>query len=316
MIRLPPYNIWIYSGNQICFPFFLYWLLKKRYFASFLVIAQQLIRFGSKWKTRLILIDRLLVFWPMIFYIKRVSSRSSRGFQPGDSYSSGMPTLVFSFGPWGPVVANRRQLPFLMDSVRGRMPLLRSPDRKPGLADITRERSRVKEFRLQDGILYSYLRDMRFVLVICLALGFSIWWAMAPVDVSPLPSNSWKSEPSVGGRQLIGSAGIGFIFLSLPWAEYWKGGGSQRKGPMELVSTACGSFASPVGPFWASQSLSLTSLWTGQRSFRSEMNQSSFFFLNFQQGFRLDRRTRVFLPLVVLPRVKELRTPFQTKAEP
>lgn len=96
-------------------------------------------------------------------------------------YYQGVQTLIYSFAPWCPVVANMRQLPFLKDSVRGRrMPLLRLLDKKPGLADITRETSRIKAFRLQDAILYSYILDLRFILVLCLALGFSIWWAMAP----------------------------------------------------------------------------------------------------------------------------------------
>lgn len=31
-----------------------------------------------------------------------------------------------------------------------------------------------------DALTYSYNRDIRFVLLICLLLGFSIWWFLAP----------------------------------------------------------------------------------------------------------------------------------------
>jgi hypothetical protein len=50
---------------------------------------------------------------------------------------------------------------------------LRSPDRKPGFADINRETSRIKAFRLSDAIVYSYWKDMRFVLALCAMIGFS-----------------------------------------------------------------------------------------------------------------------------------------------
>ena len=90
-------------------------------------------------------------------------------------------TLVYSYARWRPVVPNRRQLPFLKSDVINRqIPLLRSPDRKPGLADITRETSRIKTFSLQDAILYSYIYDIRFILFLCLVLGISIWWVLAP----------------------------------------------------------------------------------------------------------------------------------------
>lgn len=67
-------------------------------------------------------------------------------------------------------------------------PLLRSPDRKPGLTDISRGTSRKKEFRLEDGILYSYCRDPRFVSVVCGIIGFSAWWALAPEQLLEEPT--------------------------------------------------------------------------------------------------------------------------------
>lgn len=45
-----------------------------------------------------------------------------------------------------------------------------------GLADVTRETGRIKEFRL----LYSYMYDLRFALLTCLVIGFSIWWMAVP----------------------------------------------------------------------------------------------------------------------------------------
>lgn len=93
----------------------------------------------------------------------------------------GHETLVSSYLRWCPVVPNRRQLPFLNDEViRRQMPLLRTLDIKPGLADILRESSRIKVFRFQDAIHHSYIYDIRFLIRLCLVLGILIWWALAP----------------------------------------------------------------------------------------------------------------------------------------
>lgn len=87
-----------------------------------------------------------------------------------------------------PVVPNRRMLPFLNDSVIGRkMPLLRTLDRKPGLADITRDTSRIKAFRLKDAILYSYIKDIRFVIFLSLVIGFTIWTSLVPEPLTLKP---------------------------------------------------------------------------------------------------------------------------------
>lgn len=46
----------------------------------------------------------------------------------------------------------------------------RSPDRKQGLSDVRRTSSRIKQFRLSEAIVYSYVRDMLFVLLTCLLI--------------------------------------------------------------------------------------------------------------------------------------------------
>ncbi|KAF3965442.1 hypothetical protein CMV_010366 [Castanea mollissima] len=76
------------------------------------------------------------------------------------------------------------QLPFHIE--RGRK-VLRSPERKQGLADVTREMSRIKEFRLNDALLYSYMYDLRFALLTCLVIGFSIWWMAVPEPLLESP---------------------------------------------------------------------------------------------------------------------------------
>lgn len=53
----------------------------------------------------------------------------------------------YSFYLWEPLRERRRHLPFLpFKEYVGLNPLLRSPDRKVGLKDVTRESSRVKSF--------------------------------------------------------------------------------------------------------------------------------------------------------------------------
>lgn len=54
---------------------------------------------------------------------------------------------------WSSYTADKNQLPFKI-AEGGK--ILRSPDRKQGLADVTRETFRIKEFRLSDAIVYSY----------------------------------------------------------------------------------------------------------------------------------------------------------------
>lgn len=91
----------------------------------------------------------------------------------GESYA------CYSFAPWVPLTSTRG-LPFQIKDGLERGGLIRSPDGKPGLADICRESKRIKEFRLSDAIVYSYCKDNRFVLFICILLGFTIWWGVAP----------------------------------------------------------------------------------------------------------------------------------------
>lgn len=62
----------------------------------------------------------------------------------------------------------------------GRAQLIRSPDRKIGLADVERPTGRIKPFTLREAIQYSYVRDTRFVLLVCALVGFFVWWKIAP----------------------------------------------------------------------------------------------------------------------------------------
>jgi hypothetical protein len=34
---------------------------------------------------------------------------------------------------------------------------------------------------MKEALLQSYMRDLRFVLLMCLLLGMSAWWALLPV---------------------------------------------------------------------------------------------------------------------------------------
>ncbi len=83
----------------------------------------------------------------------------------------------YHFAPWEPNRAHRSLLPFQINEDR---PFIRSPDRKAGLADINRNTSRIKSFGLEQAILYSYLKDTRFVLAFSLILGITVWWYTTP----------------------------------------------------------------------------------------------------------------------------------------
>lgn len=93
--------------------------------------------------------------------------------------------VLYSVGPWSAYTADKNKLPFKI-AEGGK--ILRSPDRKQGLADVTRETFRIKEFRLSDAIVYSYFRDMRFVLLTCLLMGFSLWWFYVPEQLLEKPA--------------------------------------------------------------------------------------------------------------------------------
>lgn len=59
-------------------------------------------------------------------------------------YATGIYEAHFFIGHWEAYTAKKEQLPFQIDEGGARKtPLLRSPDRKQGLADITRETSRL-----------------------------------------------------------------------------------------------------------------------------------------------------------------------------
>lgn len=107
--------------------------------------------------------------------------------------------IICSIGPWTPHTANKSQLPFHIE--RGRK-VLRSPERKQGLADVTRETGRIKEFRLNDALLYSYMYDLRFVLLTCLVIGFSIWWMAVPEPLLESPKALCSPLPSFPGNRV------------------------------------------------------------------------------------------------------------------
>lgn len=107
----------------------------------------------------------------------RYEERRSRDSVQSRSSIMAQGKIICSIGPWTPHTANKSQLPFHIE--RGRK-VLRSPERKQGLADVTRETGRIKEFRLKDALLYSYMYDLRFALLTCLVIGFSIWWMAVP----------------------------------------------------------------------------------------------------------------------------------------
>lgn len=92
--------------------------------------------------------------------------------------------LLYSVGPWLAYSANPNQLSFVIPEV---CKVLRPP--KQGLAvALTEGVSRIKGLRLSDALIYSYLNDLRFVLLTCLLIGFSVWWVSAPEQLLEKPA--------------------------------------------------------------------------------------------------------------------------------
>lgn len=67
--------------------------------------------------------------------------------------------------------------PFMMHSISATF--IQSPDRIIGLQDPLKGSSRIPSFFLLDAINYSYITDIRFVLFLCLILGFG--GALCPI---------------------------------------------------------------------------------------------------------------------------------------
>jgi hypothetical protein len=91
-------------------------------------------------------------------------------------------SIQYGFGNrWPLLFTNYRgtSLPFFGRGQR-RGPLLRSPERGVRLEAVTKKSSRIKKFKLSDAIVYSYFKDIRFVTLVCLLIGFSAWWVLVP----------------------------------------------------------------------------------------------------------------------------------------
>lgn len=86
---------------------------------------------------------------------------------------------------WKPIAAGVKHVPVKiaerMNPNRGyKANLIRSPERVMGVADVIGRNARIRLFELIDAINLSYTRDLRFVIVFCLLLGFEMWWYLLP----------------------------------------------------------------------------------------------------------------------------------------
>lgn len=102
-------------------------------------------------------------------------------------------SVLYTFAPWVPLISKMSR-PFnslvrspmkmgLLDvflEKRERIKSFQKVDKKIGLADVFRERERIKSFKLSDAINYSYHRDLRFVVFLCILFGFTIWMCVGP----------------------------------------------------------------------------------------------------------------------------------------
>ncbi|KAL3613025.1 hypothetical protein CASFOL_043140 [Castilleja foliolosa] len=89
--------------------------------------------------------------------------------------------------PWTPLVYNQYQPSSMKYKETGGLRNLFNIDSV----------SRIMPFGIRDAIFYSYCKDMRFSLVLCLMLGFGIWWATAP-DLVLFNTTGVLSSPDPG----------------------------------------------------------------------------------------------------------------------
>lgn len=89
--------------------------------------------------------------------------------------------MHYYLGPWYAYKLARSQLPFeTYARPGGRITVLGETVGKRGLPLILERSERIKEFGLGEAIKYSYLRDIRFVLVLCGMIGVTARCALAP----------------------------------------------------------------------------------------------------------------------------------------
>lgn len=94
-------------------------------------------------------------------------------------------SMVYTFGDWIPYAVNKAQLPFLLPSSGG---LLRSPNRSPGLLDAVGRCARIRDIGLGEALIYSFRLDSRFILLVCLLTGFSLYCFNVPLAFLENPS--------------------------------------------------------------------------------------------------------------------------------
>lgn len=102
------------------------------------------------------------------------------------NYDNCVCSITYYFRQWLPLTERRI---FNYNSIDvNRTPLLESLDgSKPGLGDVFKDSVRIKKFKLLDVLLYSYWRDIRFIIFFSLFLGFTIWIETAPEQLLNKP---------------------------------------------------------------------------------------------------------------------------------
>lgn len=83
--------------------------------------------------------------------------------------------LNYVFSPWVPYGIKKGFLPFLFGGN-----LMRSPERQPGLQDAIGRSARIRDFTLSEALSYGYSLDSRFILLMCLLLGFTLYCFIVP----------------------------------------------------------------------------------------------------------------------------------------
>lgn len=87
---------------------------------------------------------------------------------------------------WKPIATPIYQLPDKLKSMvenrkhfrMGKKMVRSSPENEIGLSKATTSSTGIiKAFTFQESLTYSYLNDNRFLLLLCLLIGFGVWWA-------------------------------------------------------------------------------------------------------------------------------------------
>lgn len=94
--------------------------------------------------------------------------------------------------------------------------LIRSPERHYGLPDALGRGAKIREFGFIEALDISALRDLPFTLLVCLCIGFTAWYALAPEPLFFQPVEAARAEFANHIKDALSKGGCMTRYYGLP----------------------------------------------------------------------------------------------------